>query len=398
MTTSWTRSEAEAQEASGHAGQAAVPQRGDGKQRRPGPLRYIIVLAVALLSALFWGLIYLPAPSQSLVVATVPYWNIDYGTTSVLSNRTTFSEMSPWMYGLNNSGQIVPQYGPAQAAMVDAQLARLRAARISLVPTLANVIQGTWVYQPVITNILHIPRLRAQHVAAIVALVQQQHYAGIDIDYEDLRASDRSAFTEFITQLASALHARGKVLSVDLFAKPDNRGYDQRNVAQDYKAIGQVADQVRLMGYEYHWADSAPGPVAPIGWIRAVLRYAKTQIPAKKIILGVPLYGYDWVDGHGTPVSWLQAFRLSEQYGVQPRFDAASQSPWFDYTDSSGRRHVVWFENGPSTKAKFEAAASAGIGGVYVWMFGLEDTSIWTALRQSLPRRVSAASIWQAGA
>jgi spore germination protein len=335
---------------------------------------YRILEAVALLAAVSWGLIYLfypRPPSQSLVVATVPYWNIEYGTASVLANPSTFSEVSPWMYGLNSSGQIVPQYSPAQAGTVDAQVARLRAARIPLVPTLANVVAGNWVYRPVITNILDIPRLRAEHVAAIVALVQRQHYAGIDIDYEDLRASDRNAFTAFITQLAGALHARGKVLSVDLFAKPDNHGYDQRNLAQDYHAIGAVADQVRLMAYEYHWASSAPGPIAPISWIRAVLRYAVTQIPAKKIILGVPLYGYDWADGHGTPVSWLQAFQLSRRYGVKPHFDAASQSPWFDYTDSSGRRHVVWFENGPSTTAKFEAAQSAGIA----------STSGCTALR-----------------
>ena len=378
------------------AGHATFWSRG-GRRRRRRLLPYRIFLAFVLLSAFFGGLIYLRSPNQSLIVAAVPYWNINYGTASVLSNRETFSEVSPWMYGLNSSGRIVPQFAPAQAAAVDAQLARLRAARIPLVPTLANVVQGTWVYQPVLTSILHIPGVRAQHVAAIVALVERQHYAGIDIDYEDLAASDRTAFTAFITLLAGALHAKGKVLSVDLFAKPTNRGYDQRNVAQDYRAIGRVADQVRLMGYDYHWAGSGPGPVAPIGWIRAVLRYTKTQIPASKIILGVPLYGYDWVNGHGTPVSWLQAFRLSQQYGVQPHFDAASQSPWFDYVDQSGRRHVVWFENGPSTQAKFEAAESAGIGGVYVWMYGIEDTSIWTALRQSLPHRLSAASIWRPG-
>ena len=180
--------------------------------------------------------------------------------------------------------------------------------------------------------------------------MQREDYAGIDIDYEDLQASDRTAFTTFITQLAGALHVAGKMLSVDLFAKSSDRGYDQRNLAQDYQAIGRVADQVRLMGYDYHWASSGPGPVAPISWIRAVLSYAKTQIPAGKIILGVPLYGYDWSGGHGTPVSWLQAFQLSGRYGVRPQFDAASQSPWFAYTDAAGRRHVVWFENGPSTR------------------------------------------------
>ncbi len=327
---------------------------------------------------------------DTIVVASVPYWNIDYGTTAVVSNRHTFSEASPWMYGLDSSGRIVTQYPPGQAAGVDAQLARLRAARIPLVPTIANVVQGNWAYQPV-ANILHNATLRTQHVTAIVALVQQQRYAGIDIDYENLHAGDRGVFAAFVTQLAAALHAKGKVLSVDLFAKTTNRGYDQRNVAQDYAAIGRAADQVRLMGYDYHWANSAPGPIAPIGWIRAVLSYAKTQIPANKIILGVPLYGYDWVGGHGTPVSWLQVFRLANQYGVRPNFDAASQSPWFGYTDQSGRRHVVWFENTPSSKTKFEAAQDAGIGGVYLWIYGFEDTGTWTALHHALPATQTAA-------
>src|ERR1035438_10384765 len=88
------------------------------------------------------------------------------------SNRHTFSEISPWMYGLNSSGQIVPQYGPAQAATLDAQLARLRAARIPVVPTLANVVQGQWAYQPVITSILYIPRVRRseEHTSELQSL------------------------------------------------------------------------------------------------------------------------------------------------------------------------------------------------------------------------------------
>lgn len=377
-----------------------LPSPPGHKPRRRRVLPYWIVLVAALIAAAVSGvivLLFVNVPSQSLVVASVPYWNMDYGTASVLSNAgsNTFSEMSPWMYELNASGQIAPQYPASQAPAIEAQLAQLRAAHIPIVPTIANVINGQWIYKPVITDILYNSAVRARHVAAIVALVQREQYAGIDIDYEDLGASDRDAFSAFIGQLAGALHAHGKILSVDLFAKQTNSGYDERNLAQDYHAIGKVANQVRLMGYDLHWSTSAPGPIAPIGWDRAVLAYAKTQIPAHKIILGVPLYGYNWVGGVGAPVSWLQAFRLSKQYKAHVHFDDASQSPWFEYTDSAGRQHVVWFENGPSVTAKFAAAKSAGIGGVYLWVYGLEDSSIWTALRNSLPHRVSATSIGQ---
>jgi spore germination protein len=226
--------------------------------------------------------------------------------------------------------------------------------------------------------------LAKRQVAQIVSLAETNHYAGIDLDYENLQAGDRQAFTAFVTSLAAALHAKGKILSVALFAKTTNAGYAPRNVAQDYAAIGKVADQVRLMAYDYHWPTSPPGPIAPIGWVRDVIKYAKTQIPASKIVLGVPEYGYDWSGGHAIAIGWLQALRLSRQYHVQSHYDASSQSPWFSYT-VKGHKHVVWFENAESSQAKLDVARGSGIGGVYLWMYGYVDPGSWSVLHKLLP-------------
>jgi len=358
------------------------------RSRRPGRrFAGLVWLMLVVAAALLVGLTLFPSssrPPSRVVVASLPYWNIGHGAATVLANRQDFTEVSPWMYGLASNGRIDTQYSPGQAARVAAEIARLRAAGLRMVPTLANITAGRWAYQPV-AHILHDPALRKQHVAAIVALVRQHHYAGIDIDYENLRARDRAAFTAFVTELAAALHAHGKVLSVALFAKTTDAGYAPRNVAQDYAAIGRAADQVRIMTYDYHWATSAPGPVAPISWVRSVIRYAKSQIPAHRIVLGVGLYGYDWSGGHGTAISWLHALRLSGRYHAQAHYDPASQAPWFTYTDAAGHRHVVWFENQASARAKFGAALGSQVGGVFLWMFGYEDTGTWAALRHTLP-------------
>jgi spore germination protein YaaH len=261
---------------------------------------------------------------------------------------------------------------------------QLRRSGIPLVPTIANVTNGRWAYEPV-ANMLHDPAAMEQHVTDIVALVQREGYAGIDIDYEDLRATDREAFTTFATRLSEALHAHDKVLSIALFAKTSDAGEDQRNVAQDYAAIGQAVDEVRLMAYDYHWSASGPGPVAPITWVHQVLDYAKTQIPANKIVLGVPVSGFDWVDGKGEPVSWLQCFGRTRAFNATLEYDRLSQSPSFKYTDAQGRAHEVWFENAESTTAKLETAKTAGIRGVYLWMIGGEDDRTWAQLHQILP-------------
>jgi spore germination protein len=324
------------------------------------------------------------AARHTLVVAPVPYWNLRHAAAAVLAHRQAVTEISPWIYGLDASGHIDTQYPASQAAAVTGDMQRLRSAGLRIVPTIANITAGRWAYPPV-GRMLHSPALMARQVAAITTLVRRHGYAGIDIDYENLHAADRQAFTGFVTKLARALHAHGKVLSVAVFAKTSNAGTDPRNLAQDYAALGRAAEQVRLMAYDYHWATSAPGPVAPAGWIRAVLRYAESQIPASKIVLGVPLYGYDWSGGHGRGVGWLQALRLSRRYRVRPRYDARSQAPWFRYTDAAGHRHTVWFENAASSRAKFGLAAGAGIAGVYLWMYGYEDTATWAALRQVLP-------------
>jgi spore germination protein YaaH len=330
-----------------------------------------------------------------VVVASLPYWSIGPGTDSVLANRNDVDEVSPWMYGLGGSGQIILDSG-IDLSSLRADLSRLRASGLPVVPTLANVdARGNWVY-PTVARVLHDAAMARRQVAEIVALTDANHYAGIDLDYENLQAADRQAFTAFVTSLAGALHAKGKILSVALFAKASDVGYAPRNVAQDYAAIGRAADQVRLMGYDYHWDTSPPGPVAPVSWIRDVIRYATAQIPASKIILGIPEYGYDWSGGLGTSITWLQALQLSRRYHAQLRYDISSQSPWFSYTDAAHHKHTVWFENAESTRAKLDAAQ--GIGGVYLWMYGDPDPGTWPALHHVLPVPAHAAAPAKRGA
>lgn len=326
-----------------------------------------------------------PPNRHTLVVASMPYWNIQHDTAVVLAHRRDVNEVSPWIYGLSASGSIVPQYASSQAGPVASDLSRLRAAGLRIVPSIANVTGGNFAYQPV-ARMLHSPALERQQIDAIVSLVLRQKYAGIDIDYEQLHAADRQAFTGFITELAAALHAHHKVLSVAVFPQTSHPPANSSAAAQDYAALGKVADQVRIMGYNYHWAGSAPGATAPIGWVRSVLRYATSQLPASKVVLGIPLFGYTWPDGagHGQPVSWLQAFRLSRQYHAPAHYSASNQAPYFSYS-AAGHLHTVWFENAESSTAQFAAAKGAVTAGVYLWMYGYEDPRTWPALHSTLP-------------
>ncbi len=345
----------------------------------------IVLLCLALLMIVSMSRSAAPPPPArpTLIVGSLPFWNLNNGARTLLAHNKVFTEVSPWIYGLDEDGHVVSQVPAHEADAVSRDLRRLRLAGIPVVPSIANMTRGKWAYQPV-ARVLHDPARRREHIAEIVDLVLRNDYAGIDIDYENLRARDRDEFTAFLTGLSGALHEHGKTLSVAVFAKASDAGYDERNVAQDYAAIGRVVDQVRIMGYDRHWATSEPGPVAPVGWIRDVLDYAESRIPPAKIVLGVPLYGYDWSQGYGRGVTWQEAVRTARTHGVPINYDETAEAPWFTYTDARGHQHEVWFENAASSSAKFAAARDAGIGGVYLWMYGEADGNTWQRLRETL--------------
>ena len=234
------------------------PGPGTGRLHAPGAggSCALVLLAAVLLSAVISGLIYLRPPTQSLVVASVPYWNLNYGTASVLANPHTFSEMSPWMYGLDNSGQIVPQYAAAQAAAVEAQLARLRAAQIPLVPTIANVVAGT----------LGLPAASSPASCTTPRCGRStSRRSSPSCSGSTTRASTSTTRTcapatgtpspPSSPSWPTHCTPRARCCRSTCSRRRATAATTQRNLAQDYHAIGQVADQVRLMGYDYHWAD-----------------------------------------------------------------------------------------------------------------------------------------------
>jgi spore germination protein len=126
------------------------------------------------------------------------------------------------------------------------------------------------------------------------------------------------------------------------------------------------------MTYDWGFAFGPPMAVAPINEVRKVLQYAVTAIPRRKILMGIPNYGYDWtlpyVEGTAAKVvTNTGAVDLAFSVGANIQFDQTSMAPFFNYYDSSGNKHVVWFEDARSILAKLTLANEFNLGGVSYW-------------------------------
>jgi spore germination protein YaaH len=292
------------------------------------------------------------------------------------ANKDVIDELSPFWYTTDSSGRL---YGHR-----DDELVRVaHESNVLVIPAIHNI--GTY---DVVINVISDPHIRARHIQNIVDEVVARNYDGIDIDYESLPESTRPAFSAFIIELAEALHAHGKMLTVAVHAKDCD--YCGLGGFQDWSVIGLHADRVRIMTYDYHWRGGGAGPVAPLYWVESVAEYARTVIPPEKIFIGVPFYGYDWPSNGGSAIGlpWADIEDLIDSQGLtvnlmQRDSQGRVDESWFRYDSPQGMREV-WFMTDDGLESKLELVQQMDLAGIAIWRIGYEKPEYWDVIRNTL--------------
>jgi spore germination protein YaaH len=241
-------------------------------------------------------------------------------------------------------------------------------------------------------------------VQTILHFAEAEQFDGIDLDYEKFAFSDgretwdttRPNWVAFVDDLATALHGAGKTVTVSAPPSGDYWVYD-------YEAIGKVVDGIRIMAYDYSTGEA--GPIAPIEWVADVVASAKKLVPADKLVLGVPVYGYDWpVSTVGTcpgtdadqprrsNVSAKTAAELATARGIVPTRDSTSGELTFSYTDtlagidgvgeavSCTVTRTVWYVDAQAVHDRAWLAERQDLGGISIWSLGSDDPLVWTGI------------------
>lgn len=206
----------------------------------------------------------------------------------------------------------------------------------------------------------------------LLQVMEEKGFRGLDIDFEFVPREDRVAYVEFVARARTVMNVFGYEVSVALAPKTsaDQPGLLYEGI--DYRLLGEAADKVFLMTYEWGYTYGPPMAVAPINMVRRVVDYAVTEIPREKISLGIPNYGYDWPLPYARgmtkaeSINNLRAIQIAVDHGVDIRFDETAQSPYFRYWQY-GVQHEVWFEDVRSVLAKFRLIQEYGLAGAGYW-------------------------------
>jgi len=257
---------------------------------------------------------------------------------------------------------------------------------LNLFATVTNsTSSGAAFSREVAAGVLASPDRRRRFVNDLVTLVKGMGYDGVDLDWEDLRPADRDGFSALVDQLAAALHAEGRFLSIAVMPKTSEPGEWDNQKYADWSRIGKAVDEFKIMLYSYSgpWGD--PGPQAPLAWVDKVLTFAEKKVPPDKVFMGLPFYGFDWHGGSVATVSAHRGAALAQSTGAAVNRDASSQEATMTFT-TGGVTHTVYFQDEKAVAAKLAAlrARHPRIAGISTWVMGQEVSGFWPLITRDL--------------
>ncbi len=319
---------------------------------------------------------YRQRPGPSILVNAYAYANISDDL--LFSTLPFLSYLTPFTYGFTSSGALVEL---SDARLISAALSMGTAPLMHL-----STLTPEGGFSNELSHLL-LNDLQLQNVLIdnLTTTLLQKGYRGLDVDFEYVFSQDAEAYAAFLHRLTNTFNPMGFPVIAALAPKTSATQKGELYEGHNFSAIGAAVNQVLLMTYEWGYTYGPPMAVAPLPNVRQVVEYALTEIPARKIWLGVPNYGYDWplpfVQGEtrATSISSQQAVALARRYGVAIQYDNKAQSPWFQYTDESGQNHEVWFEDARSIRAKLALIPEYGLGAGY-WNLMREFPQNWVVL------------------
>lgn len=298
---------------------------------------------------------------------------------SMLKNAKLLDEVAFFWYSFDATGKVVP------SGKVDLKIKETAQKNGSKAYALVHNMNltGTVGFDANLAHrVLSNPAIRANLVTNLVNLTTKDGWDGISVDVEKTPPGDRNNFSAFVAELSKALKAKDKILNISIPAKFVDYPSDLWSGAYDYAAIGKSADQIILMTYDEHGLGTTQGPVASEGWVDRVIKYAVGKIAKEKIVMGLPVYSFDWGTNKPTMpdyLSYAQTVERAKKHGVEILTDPSAKVPQFSYT-ANGVRHEVYFENIASLRAKMDNALKHKLHGVTIWRLGMEDPAIWDQL------------------
>ena len=200
---------------------------------------------------------------------------------------------------------------------------------------------------------------------------------GINVDFEALSQKAADGYIQFIRELSIKCEKNDLVLSIDNYPPEGSNQFYNRKEQANY------ADYCIVMAYDEHYTGTEPGSNASLPFVKDAVEQSLEQIPAERLVLGMPFYAKIWKTDDSGSTNEAIAMKNIANYLKENKAKAV----WDDtlgqkYTafDKDGMKYELWIEDADSLALKLQVMKEQKLAGGAFWKEGFESSSIWSVI------------------
>jgi spore germination protein YaaH len=230
---------------------------------------------------------------------------------------------------------------------------------------------------------------RQEIIRSILAYAALYKLDGINLDFENMYKTDKDAYTQFVREFYPLAKEQGLFVSVDV-SVPD--GSDTWSKCYDRKALAESVDYICLMTYDQHWSTSPKaGSTAELIWVEENLQKTLNEVPANKLLLGIPLYTRLWTVDSGEPGSKPSSVALNVDTAWERAGENEAVVVWNDISgqyqatfEKEGKSYHMWIEDQNSVNMKTSLIHKYNLAGACVWAANFADKNVFNIFERNL--------------
>ena len=246
------------------------------------------------------------------------------------------------------------------------------------------------------SKILNNSLLREEVIRRILVYAKLFKLDGINVDFENMEQEDRDMFSQFMRELAPLLRQQGLVVSVDVGVPGGSSYY---SLCYDRKALARAVDYIMVMTYDQHWSTSPEsGSVAQYSWVEKKIKQTLEEVPASKLLIGLPFYIREWKEQTGkdgkikvTQNAVLSMKKAKERIKANNAILQWNQESGQTYAEykKGGAIYKIWLEDEKSINLKSSLVHKYELAGAASWRRGFETKEVWEVLNNNLKKNLS---------
>lgn len=227
------------------------------------------------------------------------------------------------------------------------------------------------------------------HIENILEILRRKGLYGVLIAYQFLNSENRTLYENYTAKLAARLNPEGYQAFISITPFNIMNINDVTFEEINYTILGHEANSLAIMNYTWGLNFGPPLPITSVEKLTNFLDYIVTQVPPEKLIVGVPVIGYDWElpyalgISRANSISLPSVINLARISGATIEFDRDSQTPFFYYSVTLGNtsiQHIVWFIDARTVDEVIKLGLSYGVSGSGIWNVMIFYPQMWLVI------------------